>query len=52
MNRTESDSPRVFSARQRQYLAFIHAYTFVNGRPPAQSDIARFFGNAPRRCIK
>jgi hypothetical protein len=38
MNRTESDSPQDFSARQGQYLAFIHAYTFVNGRPPAQSD--------------
>jgi DNA-binding MarR family transcriptional regulator len=47
MNRTESDSPRDFSARQGQYLAFIHAYTFVNGRPPAQSDIARFFRVTP-----
>ena len=47
MNRTQSDSPRNFSARQGQYLAFIHAYTFVNGRPPAQSDIARFFRVTP-----
>jgi DNA-binding MarR family transcriptional regulator len=47
MNRTERDSPQVFSARQGQYLAFIHAYTFVNGRPPAQSDIARFFRVTP-----
>ena len=47
MNRTESDSPQDFSARQGQYLAFIHAYTFVNGRPPAQSDIARFFRVTP-----
>jgi len=47
MNRTESDSPRDFSARQGQYLAFIHAYTFVNGRPPAQSDIARFVRVTP-----
>ena len=47
MNRTESDSPRDLSARQGQYLAFIHAYTFVNGRPPAQSDIARFFRVTP-----
>jgi DNA-binding MarR family transcriptional regulator len=47
MNRTESDSPQDFSARQGQYLAFIHAYTFVNGRPPAQSDIARFFCVTP-----
>ena len=47
MNRTDSDSPQDFSARQGQYLAFIHAYTFVNGRPPAQSDIARFFRVTP-----
>ena len=47
MNRMERDSPRDFSARQGQYLAFIHAYTFVNGRPPAQSDIARFFRVTP-----
>jgi hypothetical protein len=47
MNRTESDSPQGFSARQGQYLAFIHAYTFVNGRPPAQSDIAGFFRVTP-----
>ena len=35
MNRTDSDSPQDFSARQGQYLAFIHAYTNVNGRPSA-----------------
>ena len=29
--------------RQGQYLAFIHAYTKVNGRPPAQADMQRFF---------
>jgi hypothetical protein len=52
MNRKESDSPQDFSARQGQYLAFTHAYTFVNGRPPAQSDIARFFRVTRRRCIK
>lgn len=32
-----------YSERQGQYLAFIHAYTKVNGRPPAQADIQRFF---------
>ena len=50
MNRTESDSPQRFSARQGQYLALIHAYTLVNGRPPAQSDIARFFRVTPPTC--
>ena len=30
-----------------QYLAFIHAYTKVNRRPPAQADIPRFFRVSP-----
>ena len=47
MNRTECDSRQEFSARQGQYLAFIHAYTNVNGRPPAQADMARFFRVTP-----
>jgi DNA-binding MarR family transcriptional regulator len=47
MNRTECDSRREFSAREGQYLAFIHAYTNVNGRPPAQADMARFFRVTP-----
>jgi len=28
-------------------LAFIHAYTLVNGCPPAEADIQRFFGVTP-----
>ena len=32
-----------FTERQGQYLAFIHAYTKVNARPPAQADMQRFF---------
>lgn len=32
-----------FTARQGQYLAFIHAYTLVIGQPPAEADIQRFF---------
>ena len=35
--------PAPYTERQGQYLAFIHAYTKVNGRPPAQADIQRFF---------
>ena len=41
-----SSSPR-FTETQGQYLAFIHAYTLVNGRPPAEADIQRFFGVTP-----
>jgi len=47
MNRAASDSLLVFTPRQGQYLAFIHAYTLVNGRPPAQADIQRFFQVTP-----
>jgi Mn-dependent DtxR family transcriptional regulator len=32
---------------QGQYLAFIHAYTKVNRRPPAEADIAAFFQVTP-----
>jgi hypothetical protein len=33
--------------RQGQYLAFIHYYTLVNGQPPAEADIQRFFRVSP-----
>jgi DNA-binding MarR family transcriptional regulator len=47
MNRAAGDSQPDFTPRQGQYLAFIHAYTLVNGRPPAQADIQRFFQLTP-----
>ena len=47
MNRMAGDSQPDFTPRQGQYLAFIHAYTLVNGRPPAQADIQRFFQITP-----
>jgi len=46
MNRA-GESPPEFTPRQGQYLAFIHAYTLVNGCPPAQADMQRFFGVTP-----
>ena len=36
-----------FTEKQGQYLAFIHAYTKVNGRPPAEADMQRYFGVTP-----
>jgi DNA-binding MarR family transcriptional regulator len=36
-----------FTPKQGQYLAFIHAYTCVNARPPAEADMRRFFGVTP-----
>jgi Mn-dependent DtxR family transcriptional regulator len=32
-----------FTPKQGQYLAFIYAYTHVNGRPPAEADMQRRF---------
>jgi DNA-binding MarR family transcriptional regulator len=32
-----------FTALQGQYLAFIHAYTLIHSRPPAEADMQRFF---------
>jgi len=43
---TSSPQPK-FTDKQGQYLAFIHAYTLVNGRPPAEADMERFFGVTP-----
>lgn len=36
-----------FTETQGQYLAFIHSYSLVNGRPPAEADIQRFFAVTP-----
>jgi len=36
-----------FTDKQGQYLAFIHAYTLVIGKPPAEADIQRFFAVTP-----
>ena len=35
-----------FTNKQGQYLAFIHAYTLVLGRPPAEADTTT---SIPRR---
>jgi repressor LexA len=36
-----------YTPKQGQYLAFIHHYTQLNGRPPAEADIQRFFRVSP-----
>jgi repressor LexA len=38
---------RNFTPKQGQYLAFIYWYTKLNRRPPAETDIARYFGITP-----
>ncbi len=42
-----TSAPPRFTELQGQYLAFIHAYALVNGRPPAEADMQRFFGVTP-----
>jgi DNA-binding MarR family transcriptional regulator len=36
-----------FTPKQGQYLAFIHAYTLVMGRPPAEAEMQRHFQVTP-----
>lgn len=36
-----------FTSLQGQYLAFIAAYTKVNGKPPAELDMQRYFRVTP-----
>ena len=42
-----TSTPTLPTAKQGQYLAFIYNYTKVNGRPPAQADIQRYFAVSP-----
>ena len=36
-----------FTDKQGQYLSFIYYYTKVNGRPPAEADMQRYFAVTP-----
>ena len=36
-----------FTEKQGQYLAFIWAYTCIQGRPPAEADLRRHFNVTP-----
>jgi DNA-binding MarR family transcriptional regulator len=50
MNRMPGTCPTPsarFTPKQGQYLAFIHAYTQVLGRPPAEADLQRHFHVTP-----
>jgi len=39
-------TPR-FTEKQGEYLTFIYAYTRVNGQPPAEADMQRYFAVTP-----
>ena len=36
-----------FTEKQGQYLAFIYYYTKLNGQPPAEADMRRYFRVTP-----
>ena len=36
-----------YTHKQGQYLAFIHYFTKLNGVPPAEADMQRYFGTTP-----
>jgi len=51
MNQNPDQNPAAtqprFTTTQGQYLAFIDAYSRVNGRPPAEADLRRHFQVTP-----
>ena len=47
MDSAATDVRPGYTARQGQYLAFIHAYRRLNGRAPAEADFQRFFRVSP-----
>ena len=42
-----SRSAKTFTPKQGQYLAFIHAYTRLHRRPPAETDMQQYFRVSP-----
>ncbi len=43
----DPSSPPSFTAKQGQYLAFIHHYTKTHRRAPAETDLQRYFHVSP-----
>jgi Mn-dependent DtxR family transcriptional regulator len=42
-----SRSAKPFTPKQGQYLAFIHLYTRLHRRPPAETDMQQYFRVSP-----
>jgi Mn-dependent DtxR family transcriptional regulator len=40
-------SGKTFTPKQGQYLAFIHLYTRLHRRPPAETDMQEYFRVSP-----
>src|SRR5438876_117771 len=44
---TASERKLPYTSRQGQFLAFIHHYTTLHGRPPAEAELMQFFQVTP-----
>src|SRR2546430_2429216 len=44
---TASERKLPYTSRQGQFLAFIHHYTTLHGRPPAEAELVQFFQVTP-----
>lgn len=42
-----AEATPAFTPKQGQYLAFIYAYTRIQGRAPAEADLQRYFSVTP-----
>ena len=42
-----SRTAKTFTPKQGQYLAYIHLYTRLHRRPPAEADIQEYFRVSP-----
>ena len=42
-----SHSGKTYTAKQGQYLAYIHLYTRLHRRPPAETDMQEYFRVSP-----
>ena len=42
-----SRTAKTFTPKQGQYLAFIHLYTRLHRRPPAETDMQQYFRVSP-----
>jgi len=42
-----SRTAKTFTPKQGQYLAFIHLYTRLHRRPPAETDMQQYFRVTP-----
>jgi repressor LexA len=42
-----SRQAKTFTPKQGQYLAFIHLYTRLHRRPPAETDMQQYFRVSP-----